>query len=102
MGKYTWKDKRQYEGEWLNNKMHGNGVFVWQDGRRYEGEYKNNQKDGKGVYKWSCGRVYHGEWKNGKQHGIGKIRRVGEDQYKTGVWEKGKLTHWKESDNVTE
>lgn len=36
-GLYIWSDGRQYEGEWLNNNMHGYGVYTWKDGRRYEG-----------------------------------------------------------------
>ena len=32
--------------------MHGYGVYKWDDGRIYEGEYLNDKKHGKGVYKW--------------------------------------------------
>lgn len=46
-GSYKWGDKlKEYEGEWLQNKMHGKGLFKWSDGRSYEGEYKNDLKDG--------------------------------------------------------
>ena len=27
------------KGEWLNNNMHGKGVYTWKDGRKYDGEY---------------------------------------------------------------
>lgn len=26
-----------YEGDWMNNNMHGHGVYTWKDGRKYEG-----------------------------------------------------------------
>lgn len=26
-----------YEGEWLDNMRHGNGVQIWPDGARYDG-----------------------------------------------------------------
>ena len=28
-----------YEGAWLNDNMHGYGVYKWSDGRIYEGEW---------------------------------------------------------------
>jgi len=28
-----------FKGDWLNNNMHGKGVYTWKDGRKYEGEY---------------------------------------------------------------
>ena len=34
------------------------------DGSRYEGEWVNNKINGKGIYKWNDGRVYNGEWLN--------------------------------------
>ena len=27
-------DGNAYEGEWLNGKMHGHGIFTWPDGTR--------------------------------------------------------------------
>jgi hypothetical protein len=43
-GIYNWSDGRRYEGEWLDNNMHGKGVYTWKDGRKYEGEYFNDKK----------------------------------------------------------
>ncbi len=28
-GIYHWSDGRVYNGEWLNNNMHGKGVYTW-------------------------------------------------------------------------
>ena len=45
-GSYTWKDGREYTGEYFNDKKHviiilsyqkGYGIYVWADGRKYEG-----------------------------------------------------------------
>jgi len=33
IGTYLWPDGRKYEGEWKDNKMHGEGNFDWGDGR---------------------------------------------------------------------
>ena len=38
-----WNDGREYRGEWLNNNMHGEGIYKWPIGNKYEGEYKNNK-----------------------------------------------------------
>ena len=40
----------QYEGEWLNDKQHGNGKLLESNGSYYQGEFKNGFKDGKGQY----------------------------------------------------
>ena len=32
--------------------MDGRGIFVWPDGRSYEGEYKDDKKHGNGLFKW--------------------------------------------------
>lgn len=52
LGVYTWADKRQFIGDWKNNKMDGEGVFVWPDGRKYHGQYKDDKKEGYGVFEW--------------------------------------------------
>ena len=32
--------------------MDGRGIFVWPDGSSYEGEYKDDKKHGNGLFKW--------------------------------------------------
>ena len=32
-GIYKWIDGKMYEGEYINDKKHGYGVFTWQDGK---------------------------------------------------------------------
>jgi hypothetical protein len=34
-GVYEWSDGRKYDGEWLDNNMHGKGLYTWKDGRKY-------------------------------------------------------------------
>ncbi len=52
IGIYTWSDRRQFIGDWKNNKMDGEGVFVWPDRRKYTGQYKDDKKHGYGVFEW--------------------------------------------------
>ncbi len=35
-GTYTWPDGKAYEGQWANNKQHGQGSFTIAKGRTYE------------------------------------------------------------------
>lgn len=32
--------------------MHGRGKYTWEDGRFYEGEYVEDKKQGYGIYRW--------------------------------------------------
>ena len=36
----------EYEGEFLNDLAHGNGVFTYKDGTKYTGEWQNDNKHG--------------------------------------------------------
>ena len=65
----------KYEGEWKNNKMHGQGTYTYADGEKYVGEYKDGQVNGQGSYVWASGAKYEGEWKDDKMHGsmIGRL-----------------------------
>jgi len=54
-------DGSKYEGEWVNNKINGKGIYKWKDGRVYNGEWLNNNMHGYGVYTWlEDGRKYEG------------------------------------------
>lgn len=41
-GKFKWMDGRFYEGEFLNDKKHGNGKMTWLGGKIYEGPWVND------------------------------------------------------------
>ena len=49
-------DGREYEGDWKDNKMHGQGEFTWPDGKKYIGDYRKDKKEGNGKFIWSDGR----------------------------------------------
>lgn len=51
-----------FVGDWLNNNMHGYGVYTWKDGRRYEGDYFNDKKHvkRKGSYRKTV--TNRGDW----------------------------------------
>ncbi len=51
-GMYTWNDRRQFVGDWVQNKMDGEGIFIWPDDRKYQGQYKDDKKEGYGIFEW--------------------------------------------------
>ena len=61
-----------YEGDWVNNQMHGKGIYKFRNGDIYEGDRVNGKKHGYGTYKYKNGDYYEGEWMNDKMHGKGK------------------------------
>lgn len=38
----------KYEGNWLRDKIHGNGVFIKANGDKYTGEWYEDKIHGKG------------------------------------------------------
>ena len=41
---------RIYEGEWLNNKKHGNGFEIFENSDKFQGEYKFGKPNGFGIF----------------------------------------------------
>ncbi|CAD8177367.1 unnamed protein product [Paramecium pentaurelia] len=85
---------KEYEGEWKDSKMNGQGEFRWNDGRKYIGSYKNDKKDGYGEFNWPDGKYYKGQWKDGKQHGIALYKGKDMPNERQCYFEEGKRTKW--------
>lgn len=60
-----------YEGQWVNNRQHGPGLFKHKTST-YKGEFKNFLKDGFGQQNFANGDKYVGQYKEGRPHGKGK------------------------------
>ena len=43
---YTYADGGRFEGEWIDDKVHGRGVSVYASGNRYEGEWVDGKING--------------------------------------------------------
>ena len=71
----------KYEGDYLNGKREGKGIYIYNSGDVYEGEYKNDLKDGFGIYKYSNGDIYEGNYKEGYYDGKGKYKYADGDVY---------------------
>ena len=70
---------------------HGKIVFPGQNGRgaeEYDGDWVEDKMQGNGRYSFSSGNVYTGEWLKGLMHGRGKMVNVDGTSY-DGEWEHG-------------
>lgn len=61
----------RYEGEFFDDKKHGQGKYTFANGNFYTGAFHVDKRHGKGRYSWMCGDLYDGEWRDGKMHGSG-------------------------------
>merc|ERR1711925_25908 len=72
MGKLMWADGSVYEGNWQNDKQHGNGKIKWANGDFYEGEFLADQLHGRGKITYANGNSLDGTFLKGKIHGFGE------------------------------
>jgi radial spoke head protein 1 len=47
--------------------VHGQGKWISEKGDLYEGNFVNGKKEGHGVYAWKNGKKYEGRFKNGSR-----------------------------------
>lgn len=65
-GLYAYPDGSKYEGNFVNGKFEGEGVFYFANGDVYTGAFKENYPDGFGARKMKDGTEESGEWKQGE------------------------------------
>ena len=90
-GVYTWASGGRYEGSYRDDKREGQGVQTFTNGNRYEGSFQNSKKTGHGVYTWGAGGRYEGGFLNGQAHGHGTRTWTSGDRYE-GEYQKGHRT----------
>ena len=63
-----------YEGNWEDDRPHGEGKESFGDGSFYEGYFHEGLKHGDNcVYRWSNGKMYVGPFRNGYMEGRGAL-----------------------------
>jgi len=70
-GKAIFDDGGSYEGDFYNEKAHGNGLYIFSNGDQVDGEFKNGIPNGWATMIKSDGSKYIGEFYQGKFHGEG-------------------------------
>lgn len=48
--KVSYQMGAQFEGQLVDHKRSGRGIFMWPNGSKYEGDYLENLRHGKGNY----------------------------------------------------
>ncbi len=80
-GTYTWKaytdqetqqfiSGKRYQGDYINGKMHGKGVFHLGNGDVYSGEFDKGTYHGTGLLKCKNGDFFDGSWVRGLPGGV--------------------------------
>ncbi|CAD7964384.1 unnamed protein product [Amoebophrya sp. A120] len=73
-GKFSDKDS-VYTGQWKQGKKHGFGEELWKDdGTKYVGNHVMGNKHGKGKYIWQDGSSYEGQFENDVVQGEGVLK----------------------------
>ena len=86
-----WLAGGNYEGDFVNGKMHGTGTRTYPDGRTYVGDHVNGAAEGTGTYTWTNGDKYVGAFVGGLHHGTG-TKTLADGTQITGTWANGSLT----------
>ena len=110
---HIWPNGDKYEGQMLQEQMHGRGIFtctqgyvytgefkygkpnglgklVYDNGDKYEGGFLNDTLHGRGKYSYANGDCYRGEFMNDLPHGHGVYVLANGNIY-SGDWENGSL-----------
>lgn len=93
LGALQWKVKvwcesrlrREYTGEWMNDKREGRGAFFYKNGDRYDGLWANDLSQGEGRMIYANGDIFEGQWHEGKRNGYGSLTKRNGDHYE-GQW----------------
>ena len=73
-----------YEGKYVDNLMHGKGIYRYVNGDVYEGEFAQGKFHGYGKASYADGSSYEGTWENHRRHGKGKHINCKGDIYEGG------------------
>lgn len=76
----------EYDGMWVDDKFHGEGIMVYSNGDRYTGQWKFGMREGKGKCVYSSDNSwYEGDWVRDIRQGNGVAVLTTGDKF-TGEW----------------
>ncbi len=78
----------RFEGEFLDGKRNGQGIYSSRNGYRYEGAYRNDQRNGFGVVTYDSGARFEGQWRDNKANGQGTYKAANGQTF-SGMWTNG-------------
>jgi hypothetical protein len=89
-GVYTSCQGARYSGQWSDGDRHGIGSESYADGSSFEGRYELGVKHGDGRMVWADGAVYTGRFEADAFHGHGELTTADGNHY-VGGWRNGKM-----------
>ena len=60
-----------YDGQWVDDQMHGEGCYTFTSGNIYTGCWENGIMQGAGRMQYADGSTYEGNWTNNLMDGDG-------------------------------
>jgi len=82
----------RYDGNYVSNIRSGIGKMIYPNGDIYEGEWVDNKMQGEGSYTYSKTKdIYSGSWLNNKKHGEGRYEFGGDSSVLVGEWQNGQI-----------
>lgn len=86
------KEVSRYEGNYTNGKKNGIGKMVFSNKDIYEGEWVDDKMEGEGSYTYDKSKdIYSGSWKAGKKHGKGFYEYSKDKSKLSGNWSEGQF-----------
>lgn len=61
---FYWTSGDRYEGDFVEGKFNGEGIYYWADGDRYEGEFSDGDFHGYGIKYHADGSRQAGRWEH--------------------------------------
>lgn len=87
-GVLVWPDGAIYQGQWVDEKRDGLGLFTYPDQSLFTGQWSRDHRvDGPGKMRYYNGDMYDGQFMDDKRHGEGTIE-YGQDD-RDGRWRAG-------------
>lgn len=85
-------EKARFEGNYKDGQKTGVGRMVYPNGDVFEGEWLDNKAHGEGTYTYKKSQdIYSGSWVNGKKHGQGRYEFAADQSQFVGAWENGDM-----------
>jgi len=78
----AWTNGDRYEGEVLDDRMHGKGTYLYAGGNRYVGEFRHGRPHGEGTLVFANGDVYTGHFDRDTVEGRGTYIYANGDKFK--------------------
>lgn len=79
------KLRREYTGDWFEDKKHGRGTFFYKNNDRYDGYWVNGMPQGEGRMIYANENIYEGQWHEAKRNGYGVLTKRNGDHFE-GHW----------------